>query len=221
MKESVLKKKIAAFDVDGTLTFTDSFMLFLRFLTSKWDFIAKLIELTPFFILYILKIKSRDEVKNHILAKFLRGMDKETYQKKCQEFAKIYPKIMRHDALLAIERHKAAGHELALVSASLEDYLNYFAKSLEIKHVLATKMDFENNVLSGKMAGRNCRAQEKLNRIHEYFGDIEIIAAYGDSRGDKEMIDAAHEKNYRTLIDEPKNRRQIINQLYWGDGLNF
>lgn len=214
-----MKKKIAAFDVDGTITFTDSFMLFLRSTTSKWGFIAKLSALLPYFILYLLKIYSRDKVKNHILNTFLGGKSHEEYKKNCTEFSKIYAKILRKDALEEIERHKVAGHEIAMVSASLEDYLIPFANSLGIKNVIATKLEVKDNVLTGKMLGPNCRAQEKVNRIHEYFGDVEIIAAYGDSRGDKEMIEASQEKHYCTLIDEPNDKGKIINDLYWGNGL--
>ena len=219
IRELVLKKKIAAFDVDGTITFTDSFMLFLRFTTSKWGFIAKLTALLPFFILYIFKIYSRDDVKNRILNAFLHGKNTKEYKEYCVEFSEIYAKILRSDALKAIESHKVAGHELALVSASLEDYLIPFANSLGIKNVIATKLEIKDDVLTGKMLGPNCRAQEKLNRIYQYFGDVEIIAAYGDSRGDKEMIEAAKEKHYRTLIDEPKNKGEIVRELYLGGGL--
>lgn len=214
-----MKKKIAAFDVDGTITFTDSFMLFLRSTTSKWGFIAKLSALLPFFLLYLLRIYSRDKVKNHILNAFLSGKSHEEYKKNCIEFSKIYEKISRADALEAIERHKVAGHEIAMVSASLEDYLIPFANSLGIKNVIATKLEVKDNILTGKMLGPNCRAQEKVNRIYEYFGDVEIIAAYGDSRGDKEMIEAAQEKYFCTLTDEPKDKGKIINDLYWGNGL--
>ena len=214
-----MKKKIAAFDVDGTITFTDSFMLFLRSTTNKWAFIANLLLLLPFFLLYILKIYSRDKVKNCILNTFLGGKNHDEYKKNCIEFSKIYEKILRADALEAIERHKVAGHEIAMVSASLEDYLIPFANKLGIKNVIATKIEVKDNILTGKMLGPNCRAQEKVNRIYEYFGDVEIIAAYGDSRGDKEMIEAAKEKHYRTLIDEPKDKGKIVNDLYWGNGL--
>ncbi len=214
-----MKKKIAAFDVDGTITFTDSFMLFLRSTTSNWGFIVNLLLLLPYFLLYVLKINSRDKVKNHILNAFLGGKNIDEYKNNCTEFSKIYEKILRADALEAIERHKVAGHEIAMVSASLEDYLIPFANKLGIKNVIATKLEVKDNILTGKMLGPNCRAQEKVNRIYEYFGDVEIIAAYGDSRGDKEMIEAAKEKHYRTLIDEPKDKGKIVNDLYWGNGL--
>lgn len=209
--------QLAAFDVDGTILFCDSFMLFLRFYAGKIGFILNIISLTPVFILYIFKIINRDAAKNRILSVFLKGESEETYKKKCNEFAKIYNIISRKDAIEAIKKHQKNGEIVALVSASLEDYLFPFANSLEINHVIATKMEIINGKLSGKMLGQNCRAQEKLNRIYENFGEIEIIAAYGDSRGDKEMIMAAKNQFYRTLIDRPANHKKIINQLYWGD----
>lgn len=210
--------KLAAFDVDGTLTFTDSFTLFLRFFAGKYKYFLNMIMLAPVFILYVLKIIDRDTTKNRLLARFFKGVDYDYYKARCVEFsAKAYPLIIRQDGLAKINNHLGIKDEVALVSASIEDYLLPFAASIGVSHVIATKLEVIDGKLSGKMLGPNCRAQEKLNRIRAYFGECEIIAAYGDSRGDKEMIDAAKNKQYRTLIDEPRNAKQIINELYFGN----
>lgn len=208
---------LAAFDVDGTITFTDSFMLFLRFYVGKSKFILNLILLLPVFILYSIKIINRDKAKNQILQLFFKGEIEKNYKAKCLEFADIYSQITRNDAIEAIKNHQKKGEIVALVSASLEDYLQPFAHKLDIEHVIATKMEIKNGILTGKMLGPNCRAAEKYNRIIEKFGNIKIIAAYGDSRGDKEMIEAAQNKYYRTLKDAPINHKKIISQLYWGN----
>lgn len=213
-KETTVQK-LAAFDVDGTLTFTDSFMLFLRYKTSALVFALKLVSLTPVFIAYFFKLISRDITKEYILSSFLKGMKQADYQERCNNFAKIYDNIIRNDGIEAIKYHQSQGHIVTLVSASLEDYLIPFAKKHSIENVIATRLEIKNGILTGKMLGSNCRAQEKLNRIHEKFGDIEIIAAYGDSRGDKEMIDAATNKFYRTLNDAPPDYKKIKRALYF------
>lgn len=213
--------KIAAFDVDGTLTFTDSFMLFLRFIAGKWGFVFKLLGLVPIFLLYGIRIISRDDAKNHILSTFLKDYQYADYIAKCEEFAKAtYPKIVRNDGMAAIKTHQGANDVVCLVSASLEDYLIPWAKTLGVEHVIATKMEVIDGRLSGKMRGPNCRAQGKVDRIREVFGDAPIVAAYGDSSGDTEMLEAAEQGFYRKLLDEPKNAKAIKNSLYWGDGFN-
>ena len=213
--------KIAAFDVDGTLTFTDSFMLFLRYIAGKWGFVLKMLGLAPIFILYGIRIISRDDAKNHILSAFLKDFPYTDYIAKCEEFAKVtYPKIVRTDGMTAIKTHQGANDIVCLVSASLEDYLKPWAKTLGIENVIATKMEVIDGRLTGRMHGPNCRAQGKVDCIRAVFGNTPIITAYGDSRGDKEMLEAAEHGFYRKLLDEPKNAKAIKNSLYWGDGFS-
>lgn len=212
------KYNIAAFDVDGTLTFTDSFLLFLRFVSGKMLFVINMIRLVPVFIAYGVRLISRDAAKNHILGVFLGGMPHEKYLSKCSEFASLaYPIIARTDGLSCLKSHQGIGDGVVLVSASLEDYLIPWAHSLGVEHVIATKMEVYNGKLTGKMAGANCRAQEKVNRIRAAFGNAEIVAAYGDSAGDKELLAASKAPYYRKLVDEPVNASAVKRALYWGN----
>lgn len=212
--------KLACFDVDETLTFTDSFMLFLRYSTGPIGFALRMISVAPYFLLYIVRIISRDSVKNHLLSTFFKDMPHPKYLELCRSFAaKIYPIIARDDGLLRIKSHQGVGDKVVMVSASLEDYLLPWAHQLGIDGVIATKMEIIGGRLTGRMYGENCRAEIKVKRIRELYPDAEIIAAYGDSAGDKEMLEAAITPNYRKLVDEPRNAKAIIHGLYWGNGL--
>lgn len=209
--------KIAAFDVDGTLTFTDSFLLFLRFTTTRIGFLIRLFIISPVFIAYLAKLIKRDTAKNQLLSVFLKGMSEKEYNDKCQSFADfVYSKIIHSDAIDYIKSEQARCDEVALVSASLSNYLEPFAKMVGIKHTIATRIEIENGFLTGRMAGFNCRGIEKCNRIYDYFGDCIIDAAYGDSAGDKEMLEIANRPNFRIITKKPENYRQIIRKLYWG-----
>ena len=211
-------KTLAAFDVDGTLTWTDSFMLFLRYYSGRTKFFLNLIRLVPTFVLYGLKLIGRDTAKNHLLTVFFAGDDFENYRTKAQEFAKkVYPIIYRKDGLSAVSGHKNIGDEVALVSASLADYLEFWAVDLGVKHVLATRLEVVGGKLTGKMAGPNCRAEIKLQEIRKHFPDYELVAAYGDSRGDKEMLEAAKTPFYRKLVSEPRFAKKARNDLYFGN----
>jgi phosphatidylglycerophosphatase C len=211
-------KPIAAFDVDGTLTWTDSFMLFMRFVSGRWGFIVTLVKLLPVFGAYVLGLRNRDETKNRLMIAFLRGRSYPSYQEYCDDFADVaYPIIARRDALARLNAHVDARDEVVLVSASLEDYLKPWAKSLNIETVLATRVEVVNNKLTGRMVGPNCRCEQKVNRLREHFGDAHIVAAYGDSRGDHEMLAASENPGMLVFKEAPANRHAILWDLYFGD----
>lgn len=211
-------RKVAAFDVDGTLTWTDSFMLFLRFVSGRGGFVARMVGLLPVFGAYILRLRDRDATKNLLMTSFLKGISAPRYQQYCEDFARIaYPLIARPDAVARVNSHLGVRDDVALVSASLEDYLIPWARKLEVKTVLATQVEIQNGVLTGRMLGPNCRCEQKVVRIRQHFGDAILVAAYGDSRGDQEMLAAAQSAGMLVFEEAPLNRRALWWDLYFGD----
>jgi phosphatidylglycerophosphatase C len=212
------RRPIAAFDVDGTLTWTDSFMLFLRFVAGRWGFVATMIGLVPAFLAHLIGLRDRDTTKNALLTSFLQGLSEAHYQRHCEAFARVaYPIITRPDALARLNSHLGVRDEVALVSASLEDYLIPWAATLGVDTVLATQMQVSDGVLTGAMRGPNCRCDQKVARIRAHFGEALLAAAYGDSRGDVEMLAAAQNPGMRVFEEAPANRRAIWWDLYFGD----
>jgi phosphatidylglycerophosphatase C len=211
-------RPIAAFDVDGTLTWTDSFMLFLRFVSGRWGFLARMIGCLPIFLAFGFRLRDRDTSKNLLLASFLTGMSHTRYLRYCEDFARAaYPIIARPDALARLNSHLGVRDNVALVSASLEDYLRPWAHALGVDTVLATRMAVSGGTLTGKMAGPNCRCDEKLTRIRAHFGDAPLVAAYGDSRGDTEMLAASQNPGWLVFEEAPAKHRAILWDMYFGD----
>jgi phosphatidylglycerophosphatase C len=211
-------RPIAAFDVDGTLTWTDSFMLFLRFVRGRWGFAKRMVGLVPVFLAYVLRLHDRDATKNLLMSAFLKGISVTRYQQYCEDFARVaYPIIARPDGLARLNSHLGVRDEVALVSASLEGYLIPWARTLGVETVLATQVEVQGGVLTGKMAGLNCRCEQKVARIRAHFGDAPIVAAYGDSRGDTEMLAASQNPGMLVFEEGPANRRAIWWDLYFGD----
>ena len=94
------ERPVAAFDVDGTLTWADSYLLFLRFIAGRFGFAVKMIRLVPTFLAYRFGVLPRSAVKEKTLGLFLAGMTAEDYLARCQTFAQtIYPLIARPDGL--------------------------------------------------------------------------------------------------------------------------
>lgn len=210
-------KPIAAFDVDGTLTWTDSFMLFLRFTSGRSGFAYRLVGLLPTFLRYLLRLQSRDETKNQLMTAFLKGMSLKRYEKWCVDFAACaYPLIVRPDAIARLNNHLGVRDEVVLVSASLEDYLQPFAHAIGANGVVATQVEVFEGVLTGRMKGPNCRCAQKVSRLQARFETARVVAAYGDSAGDKELLQAAEVPGYRVFNEAPARRQAVLWDLYMG-----
>lgn len=76
-----------------------------------------------------------------------------------------------------------------IISASLDFILKPIMEVLNLENWLSTKYD----VKTGKIHGKNCYGDEKLNRFHEQFGDLKLEAFYSDSMSDLPMMKYANE----------------------------
>ena len=86
-----------------------------------------------------------------------------------------------------------------MVSASVEEWILPWCLTIGITHVIATRLEQEDKILTGRLSTKNCYGLEKVQRIKGVF-DLEgfsTIYAYGDSVGDKELIDIADVKYLR------------------------
>jgi phosphoserine phosphatase len=65
--------------------------------------------------------------------------------------------------------------------------------------IIATRLEIVDNRLTGKLASPNCYGPQKVERIRAALDLSRYgrIFAYGDSRGDREMLALADEKHYR------------------------
>ena len=56
-------------------------------------------------------------------------------------------------------------------------------------------------MITGETDGANCYGAEKVRRVREAYDTdaFERVIAYGDSRGDKEMLEFADEAHYRVF----------------------
>ena len=104
-----------------------------------------------------------------------------------------------------LQWHKKQGHRCILVSASLEIYLRPWATKLGFSYILGSRLEqIDNNRTSGKLLGENCFGPEKMRRIESLLGprDGYTLYAYGDSRGDKELLSAADFPFYKIFTDK-------------------
>ena len=190
---------IAAFDFDGTLTKRDSLWAFLRYYRGNWGFLWRIMLLSPWIIAYMLKISPAHRVKGKVLSLFLKGESSEKIFQKgaafCQE---LLPGMLDQKGMDKLFWHKTQGHRCYLITASLDFWTKSFAQTQGLT-LIATRGEIQDGTFTGKIQGKNCKGKEKVKRLLAELpsGDIKASYAYGNSAGDKELLEWADNAFYK------------------------
>lgn len=192
--------EITVFDFDGTITTKDTFALFLRYYagTPKWA--AKILTLLPIFSAYGLKIVDRNTVKIHVIRRFFKNAMKDKLDARAEQFAtEVIPGLIRPQAQACLETKKLSPESLYICSASIAPYLRAWGRTQNINNILATELDSDGDRYTGEIKGWNIWGEGKVRRILAEFApnQVKIMEAYGDSRGDRELLHAAKASYYR------------------------
>ena len=194
-----MKKTLALFDFDGTITIKDTLLEIIRFHQGNYRMYLGFLQLSPYLFLFKLKLLSNTKAKERILQHFFGGIPIEKFNKLCEDFCKgPLLKMIRPLALQCIKNHLKDGHEVWVVSASAENWVSPWCKLMGIS-VMATKLEINQNKITGKILGENCYGEEKLNQIKKVLdlNQYDQIFSYGDSDGDRQMLDQANFPNFK------------------------
>lgn len=187
-------RDVYIFDFDGTCTTADTFALFLRYFAGPTRWTLNIIRLLPIFIGYVLGLKSRDDVKAHVINRFFKGAAMQDIENRAEQFAKdVIPGLIRPKALAALKQRQKTPYTLYICSASIGPYLRHWGKPHGITNIMATELESQNGICTGRISGWNIWGSGKIRRISAEFADqsVRIKEAYGDTRGDLEMLNAA------------------------------
>jgi len=158
-----------------------------------------MVSLSPMLITYKLKLIPNYKAKQYMLSYFFKGMAEEKFMQVANEYSlKHINTILRPKAMEKIAWHKEQGHKIVIVSASIECWLKPWCDKHNLD-LIATKLEIKDGIVTGKFLTKNCYGIEKANRVHEQYNldDYDHIYAYGDSRGDKELLALADESFYK------------------------
>ena len=196
-----MNKRLVLLDFDGTLTRKDTLFEFIRFYRGWVRFLGGLMLLSPLLVAFKMKLIANHRIKEIVLTFFFAGERLEIFNARCSEFARtVIPRLIRPSAQLLLSRALAEKSKVVVVSASPENWVKPWCDSLNLE-CLATRLEVVNQRLSGKINGKNCYGAEKARRIKEVFplAQFDKIIAYGDTQGDREMLQLANEAHYREL----------------------
>jgi phosphatidylglycerophosphatase C len=185
---------VVAFDFDGTLSDRDNFVPFLvRFAGTAAA--ARGFATAGLHVARRGRTHwSRNELKAAVLHELAAGRDAADLDDTARAFAsEIIRDHLDSDALARVDWHRAQGHRLVIVSASLGAYLRPVAEHLQFDDVLATELEVgDDGRLTGRMLGENVRGPEKARRLDAWIAKTcsdpkPFVWAYGDSSGDREL----------------------------------
>lgn len=205
-------KRLYAFDFDGTLTTADTLLVFIRYACGTWRFVVGFLLHSPLLVLMKLKLYPNYRAKQRIFAWYFRGMELKTFDALCRQFAERNACLIRPKAKVLLERLFGEGESVCVVSASIDNWVRPFFTNMATNSrsnfcMLGTQVETDNNgLLTGRFLTNNCYGAEKVERLCKQYPDLTVhrndyvIEAFGDSRGDRELLtfaDKAHFKPFR------------------------
>ncbi len=190
---------VAAFDLDGTLSDGGSVFKWLRQLCgTRATYFAALRLAGPIFVGALRSGPWADQAKERLFLRLLAGRAFDDVSAASRDFALAH--FEQHGRARVIERlnwHLRQGHDVVIVSASPQIYVEVVAEHLNVASGIGTRLAVDPlGKLTGGYLGKNCRGREKLRRLNEwmesaYPGVALTTFAYGNSRGDRRMLRAA------------------------------
>ncbi len=195
---------LALFDFDGTITTDDSLIKFIRFAVGDARFLWGMTVLSPMLTAYKLKLIPNYKAKQMMLSYFFKGMNEEQFQTIAREYSlKHIDIILRPKAMEKMVWHKEQGHKVVIVSASIECWLKPWCAKNGLD-LIATKLEIKEGIVTGKFLSKNCYGIEKAQRVKDKYklDDYDHIYAYGDSRGDRELLELADENFYKPFREK-------------------
>ena len=185
-------KNLALFDFDGTLCTKDSFTGFIFYALSKRHIVKQGLKLLPWIQAYYLNVYPAHAMRPKLFYGMFKDTDYAEIQKIAVEYAQhliqeLDPKFMQQ-----LQLHQALGHDVVLVSASIDLYLKPLCQLLGID-LICTETEVRESRLTGHYQSADCSRMEKKKRISQQYliAEYASIYAYGNSEEDLEMFSLA------------------------------
>lgn len=192
---------LVLFDFDGTITRDDSLLEFVAYVVGFKKFFRGILVLSPILAAYKLGLASNNFTRGKLLGYFFAGMSADKFDKICKKYSTTHIEdILKQSAMDKIASYKAAGDKIVIVTASLEDWLRPWCEAQGLE-LLGTKIRRKGGIITGEIEGQNCYGAQKVARVRAAY-DVQAfdrVIAYGDSRGDREMLEFADEAHYKAF----------------------
>ncbi len=197
-----MKKGIAFFDFDGTITTKDTLLEFIKFSKGSKRFYLGFLYNAFYLLAYKLKLISNQTAKEKVLQFFFKNTPVHVFNDQCKLFStQVLPKLIRPKALKELQKLKDENFIVVIVSASPQNWIQPWSSAMEVE-LIASQLEIQDDKITGRILGKNCHGPEKVRRIMEKYvvEDYDEIYAYGDTSGDLPMLKLATQPFYKPFI---------------------
>jgi phosphatidylglycerophosphatase C len=183
------RRWVAVFDLDGTLTWRDSLMLFLLSYLRRHPWRMLRLWRLPFVVAaFLVTGRDRGVLKSRVIRTIMGGAARDDIEHCADAFVGSLKarQRLRPAALAMLERHRVAGDHLILLSASPDLYVPRIGRFLGFERSLCTEIEWRGERLDGALKTENRRGAEKsrcLAWLRTQYPDLPIVA-YGNSASD-------------------------------------
>ena len=188
------RKRLYVFDFDGTLTKRDSLLAFIIFVRGWKTLLLTFLRYSPLLVMMKLGLYDNGKAKEKVFGACFSGMSLKTFDGYCQRFAREQRSLLRDQAVLYI--NKVREETCVIISASVDNWVQPFFPDIR---VLGTQIEVVDGKLTGKFTTPNCYGPEKVRRLLGVYPERKdyYLIAFGDSGGDRELLDFADEAYYQ------------------------
>ncbi len=211
-KSSSAEQKVAVFDLDGTITYRDTYIEFLLFCLRKRPVrVLRGGALLLYYCAYKLGFRSNHWLKAKFLGAVAGGLGGERLKSLCEDFSEKTVKTnIKPRAIDELKRLKQKGYVLVLATASFEFYVAQLCDALGMDHLLCTKAELDGGgCITGELDGKNCIGAEKGRQLEELKKEcrwLEISRAYSDDKVDLPLFQLARV----ALVVDPKEATKKV-----------
>jgi phosphatidylglycerophosphatase C len=209
------------FDLDGTLTHHDTLLPYLAAALAAQPARAWRLGVVPFALVCFALDRDRGRLKSRLIRALLGGCSRAEVDSLTMRYLDgHWPRLFRREALAELERHRAAGEYLVLLSASTDCYVTAIGRRLRVDEVICTELKWVGERLDGALVTPNRRGEEKsrcIARLREAHAAARF-AAYGNSRSD---LDHLSQVESGVLVNGSAAARRAARKLglrtaHWG-----
>lgn len=188
---------LALFDFDHTVTTADTYARFLRRVATPQQLARAKWSVGPWLAGYRLGLVSAQAIRRRVTRVVFAGRAADEIAAHGEAYARqVLPTLLRPKMMQRIAWHRAQGHRVALVSASLDLYLQPWCDEHGLE-LICNRLEQRDSRLTGRYADGDCGPHKaRLIRARYDVAAFPRVYAYGDSREDRPMLALAHERWY-------------------------
>ena len=199
---SHFKQRVAVFDVDGTLLQGDCLWLAARRAKRRWGRVCAALSCLPWLIGWQLRLIRTGRFKQQFIAAFgiCDAVNAAETSGRVDWLLLDLKSQIKPEALERLRWHQEQGDRVILCSASPQLLLQPLADWLKVELVCTNVLKI-NGEWKPILCTPNCKGKQKVIRLRNYLGGFHesFIEAYGDSSGDKELLEIASAPHFRSF----------------------